>query len=69
MDSKIPTVNVNNISNYILSKLNLNNIYTIDPLRIKITDTDEPRAPTYEECEIIIKKLFDIYRQQKQQVN
>ncbi len=66
--------NVNNSStnssfNSILLKLNLNNIYTVEPLLIKISETDEPRAPTHEESEVIIKRLFETYRQQKQQVS
>ena len=54
--------------NSLLLKLNLNNIYTVEPLLIKLNETDEPRAPTHEESEVIIKRLFETYRQQKQQV-
>ena len=54
--------------NSLLLKLNLNNIYTVEPLLIKLSETDEPRAPTHEESEVIIKRLFETYRQQKQQV-
>lgn len=66
--------NINNSSatsssfNSILLKLNVNNIYTVEPLLIKLSETDEPRAPTHEESEVIIKRLFETYRQQKQQV-
>ena len=51
-----------------LNKLNLNNIYTVEPLRIKLHENDEPRPPTLEESEIFISKLYDLYKNQKQQV-
>lgn len=52
----------------VVSKLNLNHICSIEPLRIRLSEKDEPRAPTVEESESIIKKLFELYKQQKQQV-
>jgi hypothetical protein len=60
--------NTNSLNHMLISKLNLNNIYTIEPLLIKINEKDEPRAPNQEESESIIKKLFELYKQQKQQV-
>ena len=60
--------NTNSLNQMLISKLNLNNIYTIEPLLIKINEKDEPRAPNQEESESIIKKLFELYKQQKQQV-
>ena len=58
----------NSSFNSLLLKLNLNNIYTVEPLMIKLSEAEEPRAPTHEESEVIIKRLFETYRQQKQQV-
>lgn len=52
-----------------LNKLNLNNIYTVEPLRIKLHENDEPRPPTLEESEIFISKLYDLYKNQKQQIS
>ena len=51
-----------------LPKLNLNHIYSIEPLRIKFNDGEEPRIPTNEETEMLVKKLFNTYKLQKQQV-
>ncbi len=62
------STSTNSSFNSLLLKLNLNNIYTVEPLLIKLNETDEPRAPTHEESEVIIKRLFETYRQQKQQV-
>ena len=56
-------------SNHTLAKLNLNNIYTVEPLRIKLHEQDEPRPPTLEESEVFISKLYDLYKHQKQQVS
>ena len=50
------------------TKISINQIYSVEPLRIKLSENEEPRAPSLEESEIIIKKLFDTYKQQKQQV-
>ncbi len=61
--------NVNNNQQFSLAKLNLSNIYTVEPLRIKVHENDEPRPPTLEESEIFISKLYDLYKHQKQQVN
>jgi hypothetical protein len=61
------TTTANN-NNPIVTKLNLNHICSIEPLRIRLSEKDEPRAPTVEESESIIKKLFELYKQQKQQV-
>ena len=55
--------------NHTLAKLNLNNIYTVEPLRIKLHEHDEPRPPTLEESEVFISKLYDLYKHQKQQVS
>lgn len=69
------SVNVNNSnnnassSNQLTKSLNLNNIYTVEPLRIKLNDNDEPRPPTLEESEIFISKLYDLYKHQKQQIS
>ncbi len=52
-----------------LSKLNVSNIVSVEPLKIKLTDSEEPRAPNQDETDILVKKLFDVYKQQKQQVN
>ena len=62
--------NTNTTTNNVpaVSKLNLNHICSIEPLRIRLSEKDEPRAPTVEESESIIKKLFELYKQQKQQV-
>ena len=60
------TTTTNNVP--IVSKLNLNHICSIEPLRIRLSEKDEPRAPTVEESESIVKKLFELYKQQKQQV-
>ncbi len=60
------STSVNNATN--LLKLNLNNIYTIEPLRIKMHEYEEPRQPTLEESEVFISKLYDLYKHQKQQV-
>ena len=60
---------VNSLNQMLISKLNLNHIYTVEPLLIKVNEKDEPRAPNIEESESIIKKLFELYKQQKQQVN
>jgi len=60
--------NTSSLNHMLISKLNLNHIYTIEPLLIKINEKDEPRAPNQEESESIIKKLFELYKQQKQQV-
>ena len=49
-------------------KLNISNILTLEPLQIKITENEESRAPTNDECEVLLKKLFEVYKQQKQQV-
>lgn len=38
-------------------------------MRICIIENESPRAPTHEECEILVKKLFDVYKQQKQQIS
>lgn len=59
--------NVN--TNSSITKLNLNNIYTVEPLRIKLNESDEPRPPTLEESEIFISKLYDLYKHQKQQIS
>jgi hypothetical protein len=53
----------------IITKLNLNNIYSVHPtLLIKINKEDEPRAAKVEEAEVLVKKLFELYKQQKQQI-
>lgn len=49
-------------------KLTINQIYSVEPLRIKLNESDEPRAPSLDESEVLIKKLFELYKQQKQQV-
>lgn len=56
------------VSNSNLAKINLNNIYTIEPLRIKLNENDDPRPPTLEETEVFILKLYNLYKHQKQQV-
>jgi len=58
----------NSLNQMFISKLNLNHIYTIEPLLIKMNEKDQPRAPNQDESESIIKKLFELYKQQKQQV-
>jgi hypothetical protein len=47
-----------------------NNIYNVEPLRIKVNidDSEQPRAPTLDECESIIKSLLELHKQQKYQV-
>jgi hypothetical protein len=37
-------------------------------LKIRLIDGEEPRIPSQEEIDLIVKKLFDVYKQQKQQV-
>jgi hypothetical protein len=66
---QIHNVNSNLGNNPNLSKLNLSNIYTVEPLRIKLHENDEPRAPSLEEAEVFISKLYDLYKHQKQQVS
>jgi hypothetical protein len=51
-----------------ISKLGLNHIFSVEPLKICISDNETPRAPNLEECEMLIKRLYDVYKQQKQQV-
>jgi hypothetical protein len=61
--------NANNSRNTtIFPKLNINHIYSIEPFRIKFNDGEEPRTPTNEEIEMLVKKLFNTYKLQKQQV-
>ncbi|CAF0855488.1 unnamed protein product [Brachionus calyciflorus] len=68
-----PTQNVNNANSISTitprTKININQIYSIDPLRIKLNESDEPRTPSLEESEIIIKKLYETYKQQKQHIS
>ncbi|RNA07090.1 coiled-coil domain-containing 74B-like isoform X1 [Brachionus plicatilis] len=70
-NTEYKTNNVNSTNTAInpITKININQIYSIDPLRIKMSEAEEPRAPSLQESEIIIKKLFDIYKQQKQQIS
>lgn len=49
-------------------KLSVEHIHSLEPLRIKIAETEEPRAPNANESEILIRLLFSMYKQQKQQV-
>lgn len=49
-------------------KLGLNHIFSVEPLKICVNEDESPRAPNIDECEILIKKLYDLYKQQKQQV-
>ena len=66
----VPSPSLNqHVTNSNLAKINLNNIYTIEPLRIKLNENDEPRAPTNEESEVFISKLYNLYKHQKQQVS
>ena len=51
-----------------MSTLSIANIYSIEPLKIKTQQNEEARAPNIDECESIIKNLYEIYKQQKQQV-
>jgi hypothetical protein len=52
-----------------MSNLSIANIYSIEPLKIKSQQNEEARAPNIDECESIIKNLYEIYKQQKQQVS
>lgn len=74
VNNEIAAAAVNNSPNsknnvFLNQKLNLNHIYTIEPLLIKVNDKDDPRTPSKEESESIVKKLFELYKQQKQQIS
>jgi hypothetical protein len=61
--------NSNNGNSVNISKLNVNHIVSVEPLKIKLNEGEEPRAPNQDETDVLIKRLFDVYKQQKQQVN
>ena len=51
------------------SKLNVKSIVSVEPLKIKLAEEEEPRAPNQGETDTLVKKLFDVYKLQKQQVS
>jgi hypothetical protein len=53
---------------YLPGTLGIQHIFSIEPLRISIHENEAPREPNFEETEVLVKKLFEVYRQQKQQV-
>ncbi len=46
----------------------INNIFSVDPLRVTLDENEAPREPRFEECEVLVRKLFETHKQQKQQV-
>lgn len=50
------------------SKLGVHNIVSTEPLKIRLNETDEPRSPNAEESDALLKRLFESYKLQKQQV-
>jgi hypothetical protein len=46
----------------------INNIFSVDPLRVTLDENETPREPRFEECEVLVRKLFETHKQQKQQV-
>jgi hypothetical protein len=48
--------------------ISVEQIFSLEPLMVKTAENEEPRAPTSEESEILVKNLFALYKQQKQQV-
>jgi hypothetical protein len=52
-----------------VTKVSISHIFSVEPLKIKMNESEEARAPTLDEADALVKKLFEIYKQQKQQVN
>ena len=50
-------------------RINVDHIYSLEPLRIKTSEHEEPRAPTTEESDMLVRSLFSMYKQQRQQVS
>lgn len=51
-----------------LARLTIDHIHSLEPLRIRTSEHEEPRAPTNEESEMLVRSLCNMYKQQRQQV-